>query len=493
MQMRYFLFVVLAGALVLPSFAQTASEALRYSLLEPGGTARTIGVGGAIGAMGADFATVGTNPAGLAAFRQSEIVFTPSVYNSNVDALLIDSEENALRSADRSNFHLNGVGIVFATKPRSPEWRNFNIGIGMNRVAHFRQDINFIGTTPGSITNRFLELADGFTPSQLDAFEAGLAFNTGAIYNPDPNDNTIYVSDFTTFEPVLKSQIIRSSGSINDVVFSFAGNYKDKLMLGATVSVPFISFTENKTYREQDPDGNNPNFNELQFNENLRTSGAGINLKLGAIFVPVHALRFGLAVHTPTAFAMTDNFSNIMTYDFEFNGNNRLNDSSPNGEDFKYRLRTPWRFVGSAGVLAGKRGFISAEAEWMNYGGAQYRFHQATNFEDLEYARLLNDQIASNYRSVVALRMGGELALDKFRLRLGFHSSASPYEGDTGRIEGFTFGAGLRERKFFLDLAFRNTRYGESYLPFITSSPPNQTVDLAISNSLFVATFGFKL
>jgi hypothetical protein len=492
MNWKYLYPLLLAGFFITGSHAQTASDALRYSLLEPGGTARTIGVGGAIGAMGADFATVGTNPAGLGAFRRSEAVFTPGLYNARVESTLLGAEQNVLRSEDRSNVHLNGIGIVFVTKPASKEWRNFNIGVGLNRMANFRQDMSFVGTSPGSITNRFIELADGLTPNQLDAFEAGLAYNTGAIYNPT-QDNTIYSSDFAPFEPVQKSQIVRSSGSMNDFVFSMAGNYNDKLMIGTTISVPFLSYTENKTYRELDPNSTNAFFNELQFNENLITSGTGINLKIGAIFIPVHPVRLGLAVHTPTGFAMRESFSNRMTYDFDIDGaNNRLTDASPDGS-FRYRLRTPWRVVGSAGFLAGRRGFVSAEAEWIDYGKARYRFHQATTFDELEYARLLNDQIAANFRSVLAFRLGGELTLkEQFRLRAGYHVSSSPFEGDTGRIEGITLGGGLRTENFFLDLAFRNTRYAESYLPFLTSAPPRQVVDLNISNSLIVATIGFK-
>lgn len=68
--------------------AQTISDALRYSNLEVGGTARTVGVGGGIGALGADYSVLSTNPAGIAAFRTNEFVITPGVYNSKVTSLL---------------------------------------------------------------------------------------------------------------------------------------------------------------------------------------------------------------------------------------------------------------------------------------------------------------------------------------------------------------------------------------------------------------------
>jgi len=75
--------------------AQTAADALRYSLLEVGGTARTVGVGGGIGALGADYSVLSTNPAGLAAFRTNEFVVTPSVFNSKTSSLLENGSGNS--------------------------------------------------------------------------------------------------------------------------------------------------------------------------------------------------------------------------------------------------------------------------------------------------------------------------------------------------------------------------------------------------------------
>ena len=68
--------------------AQSLYDAIRYSDLEVGGTARTVGVGGAIGALGADFSVLSTNPAGLATYRRAEFVFTPTWELTTVDARL---------------------------------------------------------------------------------------------------------------------------------------------------------------------------------------------------------------------------------------------------------------------------------------------------------------------------------------------------------------------------------------------------------------------
>ena len=51
---------------------------------------------------------------------------------------------------------------------------------------------------------------------------------------------------------IQKEQSVRRKGGINELVISFAGNYNEKLMLGATIGVPFVNFEENKSYEESD-------------------------------------------------------------------------------------------------------------------------------------------------------------------------------------------------------------------------------------------------
>ena len=56
---------VLCGA---QAMAQTAYDAVRYAGDELNGTARFVGMGGAMGALGADISVIGTNPAGIGLF-----------------------------------------------------------------------------------------------------------------------------------------------------------------------------------------------------------------------------------------------------------------------------------------------------------------------------------------------------------------------------------------------------------------------------------------
>ncbi|MFC2102726.1 TonB-dependent receptor, partial [Bacteroidota bacterium] len=61
--------------------AQTAQDALRYSRIFYNGTSRFVATGGAFGAVGADFSSIATNPAGLGMYRSAEVTFSPSVFS----------------------------------------------------------------------------------------------------------------------------------------------------------------------------------------------------------------------------------------------------------------------------------------------------------------------------------------------------------------------------------------------------------------------------
>lgn len=476
--------------------AQGAFDALRFSQYQVGGTARTVGVGGALGALGADFATLSVNPAGLGWYRGSEFVITPGLMAANTTSVLVNEPNNAGTEESRTAFNFNNIGVVVASRPRSPSWTTFNFGIGLNRQANFNQRFFFAGRSPGSITDRFLDIAN--SEEGADEFEAGPAIDVGAIYLRNAGDD-FYISDFTLAPDdaeVYREQDVVRRGAVNEMVFSFAGNYKERILFGATLGVPFLNFTEEKTYRELDEggaaEGNIPFFDELEYREEVTTTGMGINLKLGLIVRPHQMVRLGAAVHTPTAFRLEDSYNSSLFYSF-VDGQGPFSDEvlSPDGL-FEYRLRTPWRFVGSAGVIFGKAGFLTAEVERVDYTNNQFRFDGFRVDE-----RMANDSIRTQLDAATNFRFGGEAAYDVFRFRAGFNILPSALAGDATTNYGYSVGIGIREQKFFLDLAYRRDQVKETYIPYLIDQdqpdpPPTQFVDQDIIYNRFLATFGFK-
>ncbi len=473
------------------SFGQTLADAARYSVLEVGGTARTVGVGGAMGAIGADFSTLSVNPAGLGTYRRSEFVFSPTIEIINSDFRL-DGSSEAAQNDKRTNFNFNALGLVFVAQPLDSKWRNTQFALGINRLATFHQNANFEGMTEGSITDRWLELAQGKTSDQLGGFEEGLAFNAEAIYRPDPDDERTYASDFIPSDLVKKTQRIERKGSFYELVFSLAGNYADKLMIGGTLGVPLVNFEEKKTYQETDESDLIPVFDRLTYRENLSTDGAGINLKLGLIYRLNQMFRLGLAVHSPTSLSLDDTFDTGLDYVYTLDGSTPPGEQvSPDGE-FQYRFRTPWRLIGSAGVILGKSGFLSADVEYLDYTAAKFNFKNATDSGDTEYEQELNDGIDQQFASsALNIRLGGEFALEQFRFRGGYSLMASPY--DSGETNGaLSLGFGIREENVFLDFAWRRALISGSYIPYATDVAAEPLVVSEEKRGKFMMTVGFK-
>ncbi len=465
--------------------AQSFIDALRYSTFEPVGTARAIGTGSTMGAFGADFSVASSNPAGLAWYRKGELTITPAYLNSSVKTTLLSDQSNRERMENSGNFHIPGFGLISVSDPSGPDWRAFNFGIGLNRLKNFNRTVYFQGDSRGSIVDRFLEIAN--SDAGLSDFEAGLAFDAAAIY--DLTQNGIYESDFELAPNALvrRTQTINTTGGINELTFAFAANYKDMLMIGATIGVPFVNFTEEKSYDEIDFSQEIPFFDNLQYFESLRTTGLGLNAKLGFIVRPNQMFRIGGAVHTPTRFRLSDDYYSELTYNYTESGAAQTGYArSPDGS-FRYNLSTPWRLIGNAGVLIDKAGFLSFEAEYVNYGKAKLGFR---DFPDDEL--IANENIAARLEPALHLRLGGEVVYQIFRFRAGVGMQQSGALADDALNLSLSAGAGIRGKSVFLDLGYRRTGINETYEPYLSSLAPQQIVDVKTGRDLAVLTLGFR-
>ncbi len=478
--------------------AQNASEALRYSFLEIGGTARTVSVGGGLGALGADFSVMSTNPAGLAAYRASEFTLTPTFELTGANAQLSNSDgRDSMITGTKFNF--NNLGLVIATQPTG-KMKTVNFGIGFNRLANFNRVFAYSGKNKGSYVNRWVELAtDGsgnpIPPDGLDGFEAGLAYEVGAIFDPFDDGYQEWSSDFAEDPEVSKEQRVRTKGAINELVIGLAGNYNEKLLFGATLGVLSLRYSERKTYTEMDngggKDGDIPAFIDLRFVEDLETTGIGVNLKLGVIYRITQAFRLGVALHTPNFYNLEDTFFTELEYTFSgANGQAVTTErNSPDGT-FGYGLRSPLRVLTSAAFIIKKKGFITAEVEWADYSTSQFNLTRNRNTEDDRlYERQVNQDIEDQFQSAVNIRLGGEYALENYRFRLGTGFQGTPYTDGSILSNYFTTGLGYRGESFYVDLAYRLSLLEEGYIPYLLDQvpDPNSPSDLIPSpNQLLV-------
>jgi len=485
------------------TFSQTLDDALRYSVLDHGGTARTIGIGGAIGALGSDFASLSINPGGLGNYRKSEFVFTPFL-NLNRANSTVGTGPEAFDA--RTKFGFQNVGFIFHRKPESAKWTTFNVGIGFNQRINYNQQFAFEGRTVGSIADRWLALAyDGVAPifaDNLDDFEAGLAYETGAIYDPNSADGLLeYTNDFFEGPEVLKSQTVENRGSINEMLFALGWNYNNRVSFGLTAGLPILNFTQQKIYEETDDgegrDGDIPGFNNLRFVENLTTSGIGFTLKVGATVRVSQALRLGFAAHSPTSIRPNDSFYNLLTFSYNDGNGIPINPGQPTSSRngvFEYRIKTPLRVMGSFAYIIQKKGFISGEVEFLDYGQNIFELTLNDNSQaTADYEQLLNNDVSNSLGAAVNIRLGGEYVLGSTQLRGGLGLISSPYQEASNININYSLGFGYRSEGYYLDLAYRLFSYTQDYSPYNLIDDNLETqVDVKGNSHQIVTTIGFR-
>jgi hypothetical protein len=494
--------LIMAAALAFTAIGYTASaqdetDALRYSFLSPQGTARSIGIGSALGSVGGDFTSLSVNPAGIGIYRKSELMFTPSFRFNNVDASYLNERSN--EGSTRFNFGNAGIVFTWAEKGKRYErshWKTVSFAFGINRLADFNRSYSYGGLIRDNVNNYssfsgiFVEDALA-NPDHLDPdFGQGtlgyMAYNTYLI-NPDSFGNIFSAANRMTGLKQLHT--VTEHGGINEMVISLGGNYEEKLMIGGTIGLPMVRYTRDALFQESDATNNTQNFfNYFRYNESLTTKGLGVNLKLGMIFKPTDLLRFGVAFHSPTWYSLNDEYSNDLFVDAdEFN-------SSINGatSTFEYYLTTPWRGILSATALMGEYGFITADYEYVDYGSVRYRFPDEFSYDE----KLRNDAIKKSFQAASNFRIGIEGRMDNFMLRAGFGYYGNPYkvssEGSS-RMD-FSAGIGFRTSSFFTDLGFVHTSYDVTDHPYTLSAPsvsPTAKLENGLNN--LALTIGWKL
>jgi hypothetical protein len=495
---------LLLPALLLAYFthigAQNTADALRYAALNPGSTARVAAVGGAFTALGADFSSASINPAGIAMFRSDEMMFTPGLRFSNTDANF-----NGNTSNDRANrFNFGNLGIVFnSNRSEKRKWRTFNVGIGYNQVANFRQNVYWEGNSGGTLLNGWFAEAEsallaGADPQSLYPLGARLGYNAGAIYFQNGVPSYDFVDDPNAL--VDRNQQVETYGASNELSMTFAGNYQDRLNIGFSVGMPIVNYRQEAAYQELDPtggfQGNVPFFDRLTYTDFVRTSGVGFNAKLGVTFRLNQMIRIGGAYHTPTFYNLTDNFGATFDYtyvDLTNSGAEQVvsGDDQADAEPFAYSLTTPGRANFGAAFVIGKNGFISGDVEWIDYSSS--RFNLTKNFNDdftRALERNLNNAMARDFRAVLNYRVGAEIAIDVFRIRGGVNLLGKPGETDNGFNTGLSFGGGLRFDRFYLDLAVRQRTATGAVQPYTGDNAPKATTE-AVNRDVMM-TVGFR-
>jgi hypothetical protein len=528
-------------------------QALLFSRQNAGGSARIQAMGGAQVALGGDFSSALSNPAGLGMYNRNEFSLTPAITFQNASGNystyevqqgnLVTNQNSS--SSSSSNVSLPGLSIVFGSgknTDREPFYGG-TFAITLNRINDFNGSMQYNGqNNSSSIINYFLDVSTGYTKDQFNPkFDPntnppgkGDNVNTPAflgyenyLIGPTSSNGTDYFSDLFGGTPFQK-ETISTSGYQNQWNISYGANFLDKIFLGAGLGITSVRYQYDKTYSE-DFTGQTTGefvgqcvgcFNTMRLRETRSTSGSGVNLTLGLLIKPIDMIQFGASYVTSTAYQLNDSYSasmNTSWNNFDYFGNParpliptggtkppNINDvnSKTIDDPVNYSLSTPGRFTFGTAIFIAKKGFITADVELVNYANASTSsFSEQLYSLSIDAGLDVNKTVSSRFKSATNIRIGGEYRYKNFRFRGGYGIMDNPYANKpTNRINysltnlsSISGGIGYRTAKFFVDMAVIQTQGDGYYLPYSLSNfpAPNYTYSNATTRVMFTVGIPF--
>jgi len=488
-------------------YAQYAGDAFRYSEINQTGTARFQGLGGNHAALGGDASTISGNPAGLGFYNRSEFSISPAVTSVNTDSKYIGQST----AANTSNFNLSNASLVISSKPGfQRKWKRTSLGISYSRQQSFRNSFAYSGVNNRSAyVDKVVEDADAVGWSQKQ-YDDEYNANQGQYYYLDEayyGLQMIYPTKFISNtegsgapyarddrnNPTTQRGRFDSKGSNTQWSFSYAGNYNDKLYIGGSVGLTRIRYDYVNSLEDS---FNNPTvFRSSIKGEDLVVTGNGINATFGIIYKVSPVIQLGGSLTSPTFTAIKETFNENVQIDY-IRGSIRDDNGVDVGptenyvslvpNDFEYSVITPLR--GSAGVtyFFGNKGFMTASLEYVGYRGMRTRTKFNSNQADNdEFNENYKAEIQDTYNDVVNGRIGAELRSGLFRGRVGLAYMADPYKVKTDGIDRskllVSAGLGIRNDRFFADIAGTLSTFKSAYTPYVLSIPQDYS-SVNISN-----------
>ena len=197
------------------------------------GTSRYVGMGGAMGALGADMSVISWNPAGIGLYRKSDAALTFGGYWN----------KSKIREENRGAASLYQVGFVYNLKTESEVCPYVNIAINFQRKKNFGS--NFYADNPDlknlSQMDQLAELANSYYSYGYDLTDVpNLAGHL--VYNGElPFDQTKqkYVNNYYG---KFNEYTHHSEGSLRSWDFNLSTNILDRAYLGLTFGVDNVDY-----------------------------------------------------------------------------------------------------------------------------------------------------------------------------------------------------------------------------------------------------------
>lgn len=492
--MKRILFAALAMA-VMPAAAQDTYESARLLGSDLNGTARYVGMGGAMDALGADISTITTNPAGLGVFRHS----TASISFGFVS----QQEVQKFDGLGKTNMSFDQAGFVYSGRVSSSSF--VNVGFNYHKSRNFDQILSAANALRGYSQNGLTYYKDEQGIYELDENTQGeimgwkgnnrsWSYSEADYMNAntlmlDFEDGYIYAIDANAY-----SFDRAHRGWIADYDFNVSGNVNDRFFWGITVGIKDVNYKGYSEYAESlvDSEGG---CGAVACGDDRKIKGSGFDVKAGIIFRPVEEspFRVGFSLATPTWYDLTTTNDSYLVNDSKYGSWD--DGHSHKSYDFKYN--TPWKFGMSLGHTIGTQVAIGLGYEYSDYSasknrindGRHYDWYYDDYYENSHVDEAMKQNTERSLTGQHTLKAGVEFKpVPEMAVRFGYNYLSSPYEEkgyrdmtlespgvsyasttdyvnwkDTHRI---TCGLGVKTGGFNIDLAYQyNTTKGDFH-PF---------------------------
>lgn len=481
--------------------AQTVYDATNIAQKDLNGTARFVGMGGAMGALGGDISTIGTNPAGIGIYRSYDAVLTFGYSATGTESNYLGSKFEQ----DKYRWNFDNAGVVISTKiGNHTPLRYVNFAFNYHKTKSFYKNMTMQGMM-GSIDNLYLSQVRSMAQQATDAaqyvyerYNEYLNYGSRDIYKDSDagwmgalgwqgglmGEDT-ETERYNTYIPLVPGEVdalfhSRERGGIDQYDINASFNVNDRFYFGVTLGAYDVNYEKYSYYNELCVNslGQEAEYALESFN---KISGTGVDVKFGVLFRPIETspLRVGLAIHTPvfynltyTTGALLDNVSDgivVNTQDYLGGGDME--------RDFK--LRTPWLFNLSLGYTVGSSLALGAEYEYEDYSTMKFEY---PNGEEMAWE---TNEADLCLKGVSTLRLGAEYKpIPAFALRAGYNFSTAAYREDAIKalpsnsintdtdfsnnkaMHTATLGIGYRVSSFYADLAYKFQTYKSDFYPF---------------------------
>ncbi len=415
--------------------AQETYESAQLATEDLNGTARYIGMGGAMEALGADISTINSNPAGIGMFRKSWAGLSGGVTMQSGNTYTGTTDKDGKTNAD-----FNQAGFVYSTQTNRASW--FNLAFNYHKSRNFNQILNAVGSLYNASANKLGYISvNNINPSNADEKEW---LNNGYDTRLD------YVTDMDYYNNSVVGNVLGGYSAANGYVgqydnngyianfnFNFSGNIRNRVFLGVSIGLKSVNYDNSNYYWEQLVDINDAPRGDYRVIDERSIEGTGFDLKFGAIFLPIEdsPFRVGLYLHTPTWYDLTcDINTRVASAITDIAAEPVRTSVSAPPFQYDYKVTTPWKFGLSLGHTFSNIVALGATYEYADYSTIKNKQVYSDYYADYSDDYEMNHNTKDCLKGVHTAKVGVEVKpVPEVALRLGYNYVSPIYKNDAGK------------------------------------------------------------